>query len=176
MERFLNKYRLGSTRLHGYDYSQAGAYYVTIATINREQYFGEIKDKLFYPNVLGHVVGTEWLKTPIIRPDMSIEMDEYAVMPNHFHAILLIGLNNYNYFPNMENHFAPQSKNLASIIRGFKSAVTAYANKRSIVFGWHPRYHEHIIRDFEELQRIRDYIRNNPANWDEDDFFKDGSK
>lgn len=173
MEKFKNKYRLSSTRLHGYDYSRAGAYYITIVTKNREQYFGEIKNKQFYPNDLGLFVETEWVKTPLLRPEMNVELDVFTVMPNHFHAIILIGLNNYNYIPAVENHFAPQSMNLASILRGFKSAVTSNTIKNSIVFSWHSRFHDHIIRDYEELQRIRDYIRNNPANWDEDDFFKD---
>jgi REP element-mobilizing transposase RayT len=173
MEKFKNRYRIGTARLQSYDYGQAGAYYITIVTKNRKHYFGEIKNKLFHPSSLSNVVSDEWTKTPDIRPDMNIEIDEFIVMPNHFHAILLIGLNDYNYFPTAVNQFAPQSKNLASIIRGFKSAVSSYANKNNIVFGWHTRYHDHIIRDFDEMKRIREYIMSNPENWDEDEFFRE---
>jgi REP element-mobilizing transposase RayT len=67
-----------------------------------------------------------------------------------------------------KNKFAPQSKNLGSVIRGFKSAVTSYANDHNIAFGWQPRYYDHIIRNYNEYQRIAHYIRNNPANWKND--------
>ena len=172
MEKFRNKYQIGSTRLQGYDYGSAGAYYVTVVTKKRDHHFGEIKKKMFYPNELGIIAEQEWLKTVEIRQDMNLELDEYIIMPNHIHAILFIGLNDYNYFPASENHFAPQSRNLASIMRGFKSAVTAYARMNKIVFDWQDRFHDHIIKDSNDLIRIRDYIRNNPAKWDEDDFFK----
>ncbi len=168
MEKFRNKYRIDSTRLKGYDYSKAGAYYITVVTKKREHYLGEIKNKIFYPSELGAVVESEWLKTPTIRQDMNIELDEYITMPNHFHGILFIGLNDYNYFPEFENHFAPQSKNLASVMRGFKSAVTSYARDHEIIFDWQERYHDHIIRDSGDLDRIRDYIRKNPEKWEED--------
>lgn len=171
MEKFRNLYRLDSARLRGYDYCKAGAYYVTIVTKKREHYFGEIKNKLFYPNELGLVVEQEWLKTPSLRPDINIELDKYITMPNHFHGILFIGLNDYNYFPSSGNHYAPQSKNLASIIRGFKSAVTSYARHNKLVFDWQERYYDHVIRDSNDLERIRDYIRDNPAKWKEDDLF-----
>ncbi|NTW23339.1 MAG: hypothetical protein HGA37_01460 [Lentimicrobium sp.] len=167
MEKFRNKYRIGSSRLKEYDYGKAGVYYITTMTKKRENYFGEIKNKVFYPSELGTVVESEWLKTPSVRQDMNIDLDEYITMPNHFHGILIIGMNDYNYFPELENHFAPQSKNLASIMRGFKSAVTTYARVNKIVFDWQERFHEHIIRDSKDLERIRDYVRKNPAKWDE---------
>lgn len=69
-----------------------------------------------------------------------------------------------------QNAFAPQSKNLASIIRGYKSAVTTYARKNNIRFEWHVRYHDHIIRNEEEFLRISNYIKNNPSKWLDDKF------
>ena len=69
------------------------------------------------------------------------------------------------------NQFAPQSKNLASIVRGYKSAVTTHARKNDIAFGWQPRYHDHIIRSMDEYHRISNYIINNPAQWQNDKFF-----
>jgi REP element-mobilizing transposase RayT len=72
--------------------------------------------------------------------------------------------------PQSKNAFAPQSKNLASIMRGYKSAVTTYARKNNIKFEWHIRYHDHIIRNEEEFLRISNYIKNNPSKWPDDKF------
>lgn len=69
------------------------------------------------------------------------------------------------------NKFGPQSKNLASIVRGFKSAVTTWARKNNHAFNWQSRYHDHIIRNTTEYNRIANYILNNPANWQNDKFF-----
>ena len=69
------------------------------------------------------------------------------------------------------NRFGPQSKNLASVIRGFKIGVTKFARQHNLPFEWQPRYYEHIIRNMEELDFITDYIENNVANWEEDGFY-----
>ncbi len=66
------------------------------------------------------------------------------------------------------NHFGPQSKNLASIMRGFKSAVTTTARELNISFGWQTRFHDHVIRDDDEFRRIAFYIEQNPMNWEKD--------
>ncbi len=68
------------------------------------------------------------------------------------------------------NKFRPQSKNLASIVRGFKSSVTKYAHLIDADFQWQSRYYVHIIRDAESFERIRQYIANNPLHWEEDKF------
>ncbi len=70
------------------------------------------------------------------------------------------------------NHFAPQSHNLAAIIRGYKIAITTYARKNNISFYWQPRYHEHIIRSQPEFDKIDQYIKNNVSNWYNDKFYK----
>jgi putative transposase len=70
-----------------------------------------------------------------------------------------------------KNLFAPQSKNLSSIIRGYKSAVTIYARKNNIDFNWQPRFHDHIIRTMDDYYKISNYIINNPAKWIEDKFY-----
>ena len=147
-------------------------------------------------NDLGKIVETEWLKSPELRPDMNLELFEYVVMPNHFHGIIYIDDNQYNTADfgnqrdgdamhrvstagntidystfNQKNKFGPQAKNLASIIRGFKSAVTTYARKNDIPVGWQARFHDHIIGSNEEYMRIGGYIENNPQNWSEDKFY-----
>jgi putative transposase len=70
-----------------------------------------------------------------------------------------------------QNQFGPQSKNLASIIRGYKIGVTKFARQNDIPFAWQPRYHDHVIRNLEEFDRINQYIRNNVQNWVKDAFY-----
>ena len=110
---------------------------------------------------------SEWLKTPDLRPDMNLILDKYVVMPDHFHAIIIIGPNNYNRGGGkpVGGAFGPQRKNLASVVRGFKSAVTTYSRKNNINFGWQERFYDRIIRDDQEFTRIARYIETNPADW-----------
>ncbi len=130
---------------------------------------------------IGKIAESEWLKTFELRPDMNLYQGEFVVMPNHFHAIIGVGENRYNinggdYMDAMHgvptktptnpiNQFRPQSKNLASIIRGFKSSVTIAARKIDPTFKWQSRYHDHIIRDEASFHRITNYIIQNPAKW-----------
>ncbi len=176
MEKFQDKYRIASARLQSWDYGSQAAYFVTICTKHRTHFFGEIIDNQMQLNSIGELAETEWLKTPEIRPDMNLELGEFVIMPNHFHAILNIGQNQYNIQGGgnftTANAFGPQSKNLASVIRGFKSAVTTQARIMGYDnFEWQSRFHDHIIRDESSFERIETYIRNNPANWKDDRFY-----
>ncbi|OOV27576.1 hypothetical protein BXU11_08900 [Flavobacterium sp. LM5] len=187
MKKFQNKYRIPSARLQNWDYGANGAYFITICTQNRIHFFGNIVNTFSQNEMiltdLGKTVEQEWLKTITLRPDMNLELGNFVVMPNHFHAILIIGqnefnsgsktdTNNHNSITNTANKFGPQSKNLASIIRGFKSAVTIFAKKNGYLdFGWQPRYHDHIIRNSIEFERIQNYIANNIENWNKDKFY-----
>lgn len=201
-ERFKDIYRIPSARLQNWDYGWNAAYFVTICTAHRECYFGEIVDGKMILSEIGKIVEQEWIKTPEIRPDMNLELDAFVVMPNHFHAIIIIGENQYNAkldaqldaqcrdamhrvstiitdaptihdtpIPVTKNKFGPQSKNLGSIIRGFKSSVTTNARKIHAGFDWQTRFHDHIIRNDESFQRISEYIQNNPLNWRTDKFY-----
>jgi len=88
MTLFKNKYRIESSRLKDWDYSKDGAYFVTICTHDMKNYFGKvIEDKVILTNI-GKIVNNEWLRTKEIRE--NILLDEYIVMPNHFHGILMI--------------------------------------------------------------------------------------
>ncbi len=176
-DKFKNKYRISSTRLKSWDYASKAAYFITICTQNREHFFGEIRNGEMILSEIGEIAINEWLKTIELREDMNIEIGEFVVMPNHFHAIIIIGDNNYNNnISNInnrlpKNQFGPQSKNLASIIRGFKSSITTHARKMgNTKFLWQPLYHDHIIRDSQSFDRIQKYIENNPKNWKEDKF------
>jgi len=167
MGKFKHKYRIESSRLKHWNYNSEGLYFVTINTEKQKNYFGEIINGEMVLNELGLVVYNEWMKTKEIRPDMNLELGEFVVMPNHFHGILGIGKNEYNdkIIDIYRNTFGPQKKNLGSIVRGFKSAITTYAKKNKIEFGWQERFHDHIIRSYEEYLNITNYIKNNPKNW-----------
>ncbi len=187
--KYQNKYRISSARLKNWDYSSSAAYFVTICTKNRIHFFGEVINGEMILNDLGQIVENEWVKTIEMRPDMNLELGEFVVMPNHFHGIIIIGNNQYNSKLNgndgrdamhgvstmpspSSGEFGIQSKNLASIIRGFKSAVTTYARKNNnLDFGWQARYHDHIIRNELSFERIQNYIINNPSKWNEDKFY-----
>ncbi len=77
-----------SVRFRGYDYTQGGAYFITVCTDHHRPFFGAIENSLMKPNWVGHIVEREWLRTTELRPEIAL--DEYVVMPNHFHAIVLI--------------------------------------------------------------------------------------
>ena len=103
MEKFQGKYRISSARLRNWDYAFQGMYSVTLCTKNRVHYFGQIIkseiDKGHFEmqlSEIGEVVESEWVRTPEVRWDMNLESGEYQVIPNHFHAILIIGDNKFN--------------------------------------------------------------------------------
>ena len=187
-DKYKNKYGIPSNRLQGYDYGANDCYHITICTKNRVHYFGEIVDGKMQLSEIGEIAQSEWLKTTELRPDINLWLDEFVVMPNHFHCIVCIGENQYNNVSQCrdamhcvsttpsameksphKNKFGVQSKNLSSIIRGFKIAVTTYARKHNINFAWQERFHDRIIRDNNDLENVRAYIFNNPHNWNDDE-------
>ena len=95
-DKYRNKYRISSARLQNWDYGRNGAYFVTICTQGREHYYGDVVDGEMQLSAIGEIAQTEWLKTFDLRPDMNLTMGEYIIMPNHFHAIIIIGENRYN--------------------------------------------------------------------------------
>ena len=194
MAKFKNKYRIESARLQNWDYSRVAVYFITICTANRDHFFGMVQNNEMIYSDIGAIVAQEWVKTPEIRPDMNLELGEFMVMPNHFHGVIFIGNNEFNGRDAMhrvstddnigamhrvstddniyKNEFGPQSKNLSSIIRGFKSAVTVQAKKINPNFGWQARFHDHIIRNPKSYDTISQYIIDNPKKWGEDEFHK----
>jgi len=167
------RYHRRSVRLKGYDYSNPGAYYVTICTWNRDCIFGEIINGEMKLNEFGEVVNREWLCSSEIRRE--IELDEFVVMPNHIHGIIFINGNGNTAHDLGANGCSPlrkRSRSLSSFIAGYKSAVTKSINILRNTPGmpvWQRNYFEHIIRNEYGLFRIREYIRNNPVQWDMDE-------
>ena len=143
-----------SIRLVGCDYAQSGAYFITICTHNREYIFGEIVDRAMNYNELGNIVRSYWQELALHHP--NIDVDESIVMPNHLHGIIIIH---------------ESSKPISEIIRGFKTFSARKINKLLDRKGyplWQRNYYERIIRSKDELNNVRQYILNNPANWNQD--------
>ncbi len=164
-----------SIRLKGYDYSQPGAYFITICTHQRECLFGDIVDGKMILNENGRIVSAEWIKTAEIRNE--IELDQWVVMPNHFHGIMVInGMGNDigrgNRLVAPTN--GPQPRSIGAVMAGFKSSVTKQINEMCRTPGekvWQRNYWEHIIRNDVEFKRIQQYIQNNPQKWDSDKMY-----
>ena len=188
MEKFKNKYRIQSHRKSQWDYSNNGIYFITIVTQNRECNLGEIINGDMFLSDWGNIVNNEWLKSFEMRNELFL--DEYIIMPNHLHAIIVLD----NTVGTQSDHAMPQSsssppnfsrkpKSISSFIAGFKSSVNSkiddyidvqYLNipkyNRNNHF-FQPNYHDHIVRNEIEYQRIKEYIRTNPFKWNNDKFF-----
>ena len=187
----LDKHHRRSIRLPNYDYSGAGAYFVTIVAWHRECLFGDVVKEEMVLNQYGRVVQWEWLELP--KRLQYIELGAYAVMPNHFHGILIFrdhvgatrqdliktGAGNesdptesLNGIVGSPVRKGPQPKSLGTVMSQFKSRVTKRLwkfpnlNKTPI---WQRNYYEHVIRNVKDLQNKTDYIESNPMLWDEDD-------
>ena len=166
-DRYQHKYRIAPARLAGYDYGSNGMYFVTICTQNRELYFGDvaITDQVasLQPSAIGQVAIDCWHTIPVFHP--YVELDAFQLMPNHLHGILWICKPPQDQTDWQPAQFGPQTHNLASIIRGYKSAVKTYATTNKIDFGWQASYHDRIVRNQNEAGRIQTYIDKNPAQW-----------
>jgi REP element-mobilizing transposase RayT len=144
---------------------------------------------------IGVFANTCWTNIPNHFPHFYL--DEFVVMPNHIHGIVMIGkpyIDNKSLLNVVETRhalslakkeeeqeinpkhprFRNQGKNtISSMVGSFKSAVTRRCNEDKIRFGWQTRFHDHIIRDVDEFYTIRNYIINNPANWKDDKFYSE---
>ena len=158
-----------SIRLKEYDYSQCGAYFINICTKNRECYFETY-------SVLKNIVKTEWENIPNQYP--HIELDEYVIMPDHFHGILIINDDNdycivgaIHELPLQESWKIRRKMMIPKIVGKFKmqtaKKINQVRNTPGVPF-WQRNYYEHIIRSEDELNRIREYIINNPSQWKSD--------
>ncbi|TSA33907.1 MAG: hypothetical protein D4R64_13370 [Porphyromonadaceae bacterium] len=150
-----------STRLSSWDYGSNGKYFVTICTDQKVPYFGHLENPGFVSTKIGDYAMKCWESIPEHYP--FVVLDSFILMPDHLHGILCFGKKERSDWK--PNQFGPQIQNLASIISGFKSAVTSFAKAHFIEFHWQPRYFDRIIRNENELYQIREYIRDNPGKW-----------
>jgi REP element-mobilizing transposase RayT len=147
-----------SIRLPGYDYSQPGAYFVTIVTHHREHLFGEITNGEMRLNKIGRIVQFAWNDLP--KWHRHVRLGAFCIMPNHVHAVIIL-----------VDTTLPKRHALPEIVRGLKSRSAQRINRQRKMPGipvWHRNYYEHIMRDEREHERIDLYIESNPANWMED--------
>ncbi len=166
---FQDRYRIASSRLPGWNYASVGWYFVTFCTKNRVCNLGEIvADQSGHPQIklsdVGQIVLSELLETSVQRPNMAI--DEYVIMPNHVHVLLEIHEDN-GASENPSGQFEPDSISVA--IAHIKSLSTkrirAHLDRE---FAWQTRFYDSVVRDEASLNRIREYIRNNPREWHRD--------
>ena len=185
------KHHRHSIRLQGYDYSQAGAYFVTIVTWQREMLFGEIVDGVMVLNDFGKIVQWEWLDLP--KRFKYLELGTYIIMPNHVHCILIfhdhVGATRQGLTDALAGKEpmqtidsdgidgsplprGPKPASLGAIMSQFKSRVTKRLWKIPALKNtpiWQRNYYEHIIRSESEMDRITRYIESNPSMWMDDD-------
>lgn len=142
---------------------------MTICTKDRDYIFGEIINSEVRLSTLGKVIQMEWSNIPRRFP--NVQLDVFAIMPNHLHGIIFINIcrgNLYGY-PDGKARTSP-APTLGKIIGAFKSLCIQGCIKNSLNIGkfWQRNYYEHIIRNENELHRIREYIQNNPLKWELD--------
>lgn len=214
MTLFKNKYRTESNRKPGWDYSGNGYYYITIMVQHRKYIFGKIENNKMIFSDFGKIADDEWDNSFKIRQELFL--DEYILMPNHLHAIVVIkkpggldgmgGLHGLrdSHGLHVETHgraslqdkqdkpnqsktydtFYRKPKSLSSFVGGFKTAVIIkiddfidlhklpiekYNHENKL---WQSNYHDRIIRNNNEYWQIKNYIKNNPQNWTDDELFK----
>ena len=151
-----------SIRWETWNYAGRGAYFITTCSRNREHLFGEIKEGTMILSQIGHMVETTWLNLP--SRFSNLELDAFQVMPNHVHGILALG--------------GTDKTPLGNVMKAFKSlAFRAYyeflRDTNRLQFeeakSWQRNYWDHVIRDEQDLQKCRNYVLANPANWQHDD-------
>jgi len=158
-----------SIRLKGYDYSQPGAYFITIVTQDRVCLFGVVVDGEMRLNEWGEIARQCWFDIPAHFPDAAL--DECVVMPNHIHGVIVlvdspVGATHESPLPTRPR--GPKRQSIASIVGSSKSAVSKRINHHRGTPGapvWQRNYYEHITRNEQSLNRIRQYIADNPQRW-----------
>ena len=176
MSLFRDKYRIESTRLKTWDYSWPWWYYITIVVKDRRGIFAEVVESSLEYSPLGAAVESCWRRIP--EHHKGVELDEYVIMPNHLHGIVILGEDCRDVQLNVstkdrkvpeQNPFSsisPKKGSLSVVIRTFKAAVTTWARANGHSdFAWQERFYDHIIRNDKDLHRIRQYIANNPLKW-----------
>ena len=155
-------------RLKNFDYSLSGYYYVTICTKNRQHYFGEILDNEMILNDYGKIVHKCCLEIP--KHYQNVLLDEFVVMPNHIHGIIVI----FHHVVGTEYYSVPTRNGryglLSKIIKSFKHVCSKTIRSKCNIhsFQWQRSFYDHIVRNEESLNKIRQYIRENPINWNND--------
>jgi putative transposase len=143
-------------RKRSYNYSNSGIYFVTFCTKNRMSWFGEISNKRMCLNNLGHIANEYWLEIP--QYYKNVKIDEFIIMPDHVHGIVIIERNVGTYASN-HIHYGLLSK----IIKSYKNAVTKYLRYELNIenFSWQRSFYDRIIYNENDLNNVMKYIRDN---------------
>ena len=173
-EYFQNKYRIPTARATWHNYCE-GMYFITICTHQHKPYFGRIvsrpglEENQLKLTEMGRIV-KENLQQISCHYHYA-EIPVFVIMPNHIHFIIIIDspdnpnrdvARNVSTDNGKQKTISPQKGSLATVIRGFKSAITKYARERGIAFAWQTRFYDRIVRNQNELNAIVEYIENNP--------------
>ena len=185
-----------SIRFKGYEYSQAGLYFITICVQNRECRFGKIENDEMISNEYGTFAFNQWEKLP--ERFANFDLDVFQIMPNHMHGIIALHENvGAGFTPALNDDrqphshsgqpqgIAPTNATVGDIVGAYKSLVAngcleIYKSKfvraglAPAQMGklWQRNYYEHIIRNQQSYETISNYIINNPAKWQEDKFYQ----
>ncbi len=155
------KHHRRSIRLKNYDYSQPGAYFVTICTEGRRCCFGQIIEGEMHLSDVGQNVQRLWSTIP--ERFSNVELDHYIIMPNHMHSIIIL---------NPDQGAMNCTPTLGLVLRRFKALTTRFLRTTGeSQFEWQRNYHERIIRSESHLNLTRQYIIDNPTKWAEDELF-----
>ncbi len=166
-------------RLKGYDYAQAGAYFVTICVQDRLCLFGEVVDGLLVSNRYSALVARAWSDLPNHYPHVSL--DQFVVMPNHVHGIIVLADIGADFKPAVRAGLKPAPTKryaLPEIVRAFKTFSARRINEIRQTPGtsvWQRNYYEHIIRSEADYTRIAEYVIDNPRRWSEDSLHPDNA-
>lgn len=169
--------RRKQVRLKDFDYSSIGAYFVTIAVRKHKCLLGEICEEKMHLSNIGEKAAEFWKEIP--HHFSTIKLDEFVVMPNHIHGILIVedrakvskGVGVHLNAPTNGEfaHISPGKNTISVIVRTFKGTVTTWCREHNRVnFCWQRGYYDRVIRNKKELGRIREYIGNNIVAWDLD--------
>ena len=185
-ELFRNKYRNDTARAKWHDYN-GGKYFITICTKHREHYFGEISSpigmrratsqSIMHLSEIGRFADDQFRNVQAHYPYAEIPL--WVVMPNHIHAVVIINNEKIPYSKRVipvgtwraaslqqyQRHISQMQGWVSVVIGGIKSSVTRFAHRHQIPFAWQSRFHDHIIRNAGEMNRIAKYIENNVSQW-----------
>jgi len=170
-------------RLKDYDYSQEGYYFITILIKDRECIFGKILNEKLILNEYGVIAEKYWKEIP--DHYIYIDIDEFIIMPNHIHGIIVINYEHQSsvmvgHCPTITIKKTKKSNEkygkLSRIINAYKNMVTKSIKgiKPEINFKWHRSFYDHIIREEKDLNNIRHYIKYNHLKWNEDEYYLNG--
>ena len=171
MTLFRNKYRVESIRKPDWDYSSPGLYFVTICTHEMRMDFGRVVNSEMKLSSIGKSAEDQWKAIP--SHFKNVTLDEFVVMPNHLHGIIKITgpwepkLGRKDVTKTLTD-VSPKSGSLSHVIRCYKGGVTYWCKEQALTFNWQDGFNDRIVLGAKSLEAIRQYIRDNPKNWERD--------